>query len=158
MKDKYSRFERFWYEKPKEPDLNKKRFAITNLIATSERYNHFANGESYYDNLDERNDPECMGTPPYRQYLSLKEINDIIRSKDLNEADVFFTASFLDDYLCLEALHIKEMSNEEKLEQYQNFCAEWEEQKKIRHEHELQKIKYEMENLQRRADVLAKKK
>lgn len=159
-KDKYSRFNRYWYEEPKIPKFEVAKFAITNLYGVSERYNHFPNLENYYENLEDGlyDNPENTGKFPYHQSISLQEINSIVKENSLDEKDVHFTIHFEDDYLILEVLHIKEMSVQEKQEQYKAQCEEWKDQKNLEEQRELEKIKREMEMLQRKSDAIKNKK
>lgn len=162
-KDKYSRFDRCWNEKPEEPKLDVKKFAVMCLTSAINNSNNFPDNEHYYDQMDDYEDaweryPEFTGKLPRGQFLSLEEVNKLVRENNIDEKNVFFTACFSEEYLSLEAVHIKELSDQEKLEQYAAQCEEWEDQQKLKEEQELQRIKWQMENLQRRASELTKKK
>ncbi len=118
----------YHYYEPEKPTPGTKRFKVTRLLGTSQRWNHFENDE-YRDDPDFMEDsPENTGKPRYGQSLSLKEINDAIKLQGLKEDDVHFTVSFSDDYVCLEAIHIKEMNEQEQLEEYKVFHEEWQSQ------------------------------
>lgn len=154
--DKYSRFWKYYREIPEKSDFSKKKYSYTLLRGCSERFNHVLSNDPDQD-VDEEDQLESTGLLPYNQSISLKEINDIVKQKNIDESEVFFTSSMSEDYLCLEVAHIKEMSDEEKEDQYKIQCEMYYDQRKQEEDRELLNIKYEMENLQRRADKIANK-
>lgn len=132
----------------------KVNFLIKSLKHVSERYCHFPNSESEYYEDDCEDDPSMTGKLPDRQSIPLKSVLELIEKKQINPEEVFFTASFSDDYLCLEVVHIKKLNEEEQEKDYKAQRLEWEKRQERRKEEELDRIKMQMESLQRQTEKL----
>jgi hypothetical protein len=149
---------RYWYEAPLKPEPGKRQFRQETLGHAGTRFNHFPNSDNEVEYLDEDEQVESTGKFPVDQSISLKEVNDLLRKEGIDESEVYFTAAFSDDYLSLLVIRLKELSESEKLEEYELQHAEWEKQQQHNLEYEEQRIQRELESLQRQAEELKKKK
>jgi len=152
------RFNKVLYKEPKKPKSGSKKFRIEMIEAVSDRYHYFPNSErdGFYEDDNKKDNPEYSGKLPARQSISLQQINNLIEEYGLNPKAVYLTASFADDYLCVEVVHIKSLNDEEQLEEYEEQHAEWTKQQEQKKEEELKRIEWEMEALKRRATNLKK--
>lgn len=161
------RFKKTLYKMPTEPDLSKKKFRQELLLVVGERYTNFYNSDhnsdhndDYYDEDEVEYEDEYMPLKDRlnsRQSMSLNRINDIVKKSGLDEKKVCFTASFSDDYLNLEIVHINEMTEDEILEEYKEDCILWEAQQTRNKEQELKRAQLEIECLQRKVNSLKNK-
>ena len=150
LKKKFHGFE------PKKPKPGKVKYKYDVLGYTGSRQNHFPNDSpEYEDEYDDDSDVIAMSD---RTSLSLKEVNTLIKKKDINEKDVFFTASLDEDYLNLKIVHVTKMSDEDQIKEYNEAHAEWEEQEKEHQRYEEERVQQDILRLQRRAEELKKKK
>lgn len=163
MSNKFQpRFKKYHYQEPAKPKVDEKRFRMECLESVGERYMHFPNtgrdecyeyGDECYEYGDEDN-PEISGKLPERQAISLRHINNLIKQNNLDEKNVFLTASFSDDYLMVEVVHIRQLSGEELKEEYEEQYAEWEEEQKYKKEQEILRIEQQMKILESQAKRL----
>lgn len=150
------RFTRVWYEEPQPPKIGNKMFIVELLKSTGDRSHYFPTNEKYYD-LDNQDRTEFTGKMPARQSLSLEEINKLVNEEKLDHKNVYLTASFDDDYLILETVHVRELSAEEQVEKFESDHSSWEDRRHQQKEYELQKIKQQIEALQKQADKISNK-
>lgn len=149
------RFEKSFYEEPTAPKTGAVKYLQQLISSVSDRAHSFQSNENhYYDDEDADNDDfPIFG----EQCLSLKEINKLVKKYDLDEKNVYFTASFYDDYLCLEVVNVRKMTKEEIKKDYEDSLEEWNKLEARKKEEEEKRIQWEMESLQRRMDQLKKK-
>ena len=152
------RFEKHFWKKPTKPKGT--RYRVELLLSAGERMPHWPTSDRSYDHdyEEDEDNPETEGQLPECQCLSLKKINELVKEHGLDENKVFFTASFDEDYLIVEAVHIRKMTEEDKEEEHKANLAAWEEQEEEKRKQEEQRLKWEMESLQRRMEDLKKKK
>ena len=143
------------YSEPKKPKEGKTKYSTEVLASTSDRYHYFSNNE--YDD-EEDNDDDEKEIAPSRQSISLKEINELLKKEKISPENVYFTVSLSDDYIVLEVVNIQKLSYKEQITEYEEEKAEWEKQQKAQQKAELQRIKNDMECLQKRSKELTKKK
>jgi len=153
------RYERSFYEAPLPPKMGQKKFRIELITSVSDRANHWpgANGDGHfyeyeYDEPEEI--PEYTGDLGYDKSLSLKELNKLVEIHELDESKVFVTASFSEDHLSVEVVHVKEQTPEEIEEEYQERLSEWNQKKKAEKKDQLQRIKQEIEYLKSQEEKL----
>ena len=121
------------YSEPKKPKPGTIKYRHVKLAYTQDRAHYFPGyGADGPDEEDYEEDDENLELSASRHSLSLKEVNDLVKSKNLDEKDVYFTASFADDYLVLEVVHITKMSEQDILDEYNKLHQEWVEQEKAR--------------------------
>lgn len=156
------RYEKTWYEEPPKPKAGEKRFRIEDVISVSDRVNHFpgAGGDesSFYECEYEEPEetPEYTGDLGARHSISLKKLNDLVQKHGLNEKDVYITASMSEDYLCVEAVHIRKLTAEETQEEYQEQLKQWQKQNKRNNDYEVERAKQDLELAQKRLESLTK--
>jgi hypothetical protein len=156
------RYQRHWYEEPPKPESGAYKFRVEALASASERACHFpgANGDDHFyewEYDEPESTPEYCGTLPDREAISLESINALVKEHGLDPKNVFLTASFSDDYLAVEVVHIRELNEQEQLEEYKDQYTEWADQTKVNKEQELERLKWQIEALQRQAESLKKK-
>lgn len=143
------------YKEPQKPKKGRKKIKQEVLACVSARAIYFPNGnEDEYEYEDE----EHFLLKLKQQSISLKDVNALIQKKGIDQKNVFFTASFADDYLVLEIVSRKELSYAEQLIEYQEDCIQWEYQVEEQKERELLDTNREIERLQKQAELLKKKK
>ncbi len=143
---------------PNKPVPNQKRFKIKMLGYVGERYNHFPNyGRGEPDQFDDYNDPKLLGKFNKNQSFSLAEALDLTKKLNLDPKDIYITASFNEDYLNIEVMHISELNYDQQLEQYnsnlEKYNAKIEEDNKRRLEYVSRQIK----DLKQQEELLKKK-
>lgn len=154
------RYDRVWYEEPPKPETGAYQFRIDHLLATSDRACHWpgGSGDEYFYEY-EYDEPEL--TPEYSgkldQCLSLKKINELVRNEGLDDKNIFFTASFSDDHLAIEVVHIYKLDEQGQLEEYKEEYSKWVKKQKLCKTQELKDIEYQIESLQRKAETLKSK-
>ncbi len=151
------RFKKTPSEEPEKYKDNQKIFRVELLKGVADRYCHFPKSDDYEDpySEDEENS-KLTGKLSNRQSISLKNINAIVKKHNLDESNVYLTASFSDDYLSVEVVNIKLLSKEEKEEEYIKECSEWKKYKAEIKQQEEDRLKFEIENLQMRINNLKK--
>lgn len=155
MKKIKLRYKRTWFDEPPKIESGAYKFQIENIDAVGDRVNHwpgYGRDDSFYEFEEEGVEytPEYTGTLGDRQSLCLKDINALVKEHNLNEQNVFFTASFSDDYLSIEVVHIKKQNKQEQLENYKQEYSNWAKQENLNKEEELSRIQQEIEFLQRK--------
>ncbi|CAB4196823.1 hypothetical protein UFOVP1290_343 [uncultured Caudovirales phage] len=140
---------------PQKPEPNKKRFKIKTLGSVGERACHFPNSDN--ETYEDDETPELNGIFPDRQSFSLAEALNLTKKLNLDPKDVHITASFVDDYLYIEVMHISELNYDQQLEQYnsnlEKYNARIEEDNKRRLEYVSRQIK----DLKQQEELLKKK-
>jgi hypothetical protein len=135
----------------KKPIPGDKRFKIKMLGYVGERYNNFPNyGRGGRDQFDYYNDPKLLEKFYECQSFSFQEVSDLVSKLNLNPKDVHITASFNDDYLNIEVIHISDLSYEQQLEEYNSLI---EEDNKRR----LEMVSRQIKDLQNQEKLLKKK-
>lgn len=152
-KDLEPRFEKNWDDKPILPDPKKVKYAQELVDSTGDRYHYFPSAKSgvYYEN-----DEEEEGSFPIRQGLSLKDINERVKQYGLDEKNIWLSASFRDDYLMIEVINVRKMSEEEKIEEYNSDLKEWNKIQEEKNAEEIQRLEYQMKALKAKAESLKK--
>ena len=140
---------RYW----EEPTLARK-FIFESVMSTASRYSAFLNSDNE-EQLDD-SDMNTTGKLSYHTYMSLKDINAAVKEAGIDEKDVVFTASFSDDYLTLEVVHVKKLSEQEQQEDLKAQVAAWKKQQKKKKYRELKEIEDRMESLKRQKERLKK--
>ena len=156
------RYQKDWYEEPPKPESGAYKFRIEQVDAASERACHFpgscGEGQFYEWEYDEpESTPEYCGTLPDREAISLESINALAKEHGLDAKNVFLTASFAEDYLVVEVVHIRELNEQEQLEEYKAQYTEWANKQKVDKEQELERLQWQIESLQRQAEGLKNK-
>jgi hypothetical protein len=152
--------ERHFYNEPKKPKPGAKRSRIEAVATTSQRVNHwpgYGNAEDEcYDDDEQNDEEETSGSS--RMSISLIEINERVAKEGLDPKKVFFTASFSEDYLCLEVIHVHKMSAKEIQEEYESDLAIWNEGQEAERQRQIEQTNREMERLKEKAEKLKAKK
>src|SRR5579885_202369 len=137
-----------WSEPPKlESGFYKHRIEL--LKSVSERVNHFPGygREDYfyeYEEDDTEYVPEYSGALGSRESISLKDVLALVKKHNLNPENVHFTASFAEDYLAVEVVHINKLDEAGQLEEYQEALSDWAKTKKNTEEYEKERIQNEI--------------
>lgn len=154
------RYQKRHYDEPSKPETGAYKFRVEMVKATGDRINHWP-GACGEDSFYEYEDDEPEETPEYsgklQQGMSLKDINAAVQKHGLDEKRVFLTAALYEDHLCVEVVHIRELSQQEQLEEYKEQYAGWAKRQKLGKEQELERIQQQIESLQRQAENLKKK-
>lgn len=156
------RYEKTWYEEPPKPETGAYKFRVESLKSVSDRLPHWP-GASGDDHFYEWEYDEPEGTPEYsgklddRQSICLKDILAAVEKHGLDPKHVFLTGSMAEDYLCVEVVHIRKLNEKEQLEEHQAQQARWEERQTERKVNEEQRLKWELESVQKRLADLQKK-
>lgn len=73
----------------------------------------------------------------------------MIKEKGLDEKDVYISASFSEDYLSIQAIHIREQNEQETQDEYKEQLSAWQEEQVQRKENEIRDIQQRIEILQK---------
>ncbi len=118
-------------EQPKLVETGAYKYSIEIIDNICERIPHWAGTNDYCFYSDDEEDPE--NTPEYTgevpQSLKLNDILEQLKNSNIDPKDVVISASFADDYLSVEVLHVKEQTLEEQEAEYQ--CEVAKKQKEI---------------------------
>jgi len=155
MKKLKLRRERTWHDRPPVIGSGAYEFRIENITAARDRVNHwpgYSTGNNFYEweEEDPENCPEYIGSLGDNNCICLKDINALIKEYNFDEKDVFFTASFSNDYLNIEVVHVKKQNEQEQLENYNQEDSNWAKRNDINKEEELLRIQQDISSLQRR--------
>lgn len=151
----------FRFDKPPEPKPGQRKFIEELLESTGDRAQYYPNGgNNIYDHLTGGYKDEIDYTrfPNPRQYISLKKVVELVSKENFDLQNIYFTASCRDDYINLEVIHLKELSEEEKLQAHREDMFLWEQEQNVLKEQELERIEREMKYLQDKCKDLRKKK
>jgi hypothetical protein len=156
------RYKKTWYNEPPPPESGAYKFRVELLKCASGRACHFPGasdeGQFYALEYDEpESTPEYCGTLDDGQAISLETINALVKKHRLDEKNVFLTASFSDDYLGVEVVHIRELDEQEQLEEHKEQYTAWVKRHSLNKERELERLQDQIEALQRQAENLKKK-
>jgi len=152
------RFELPTYKEPSKPKVGAKQFREELVKSVGCRAHYFPKAHNMNWREDEwDNEEEWDGKYSDRQAISLKEINSLVKQYSLNEENVYLTASFADDYLMVDVVHVKLLSEEEKEEEYQDQLIVWNKYQEGLKKSEKERIEREMKRLQQQMESLQKK-
>lgn len=143
---------KFSYKEPR-----RRNFIFDVVKSVNERYCHFPNTENEFDDdLYEDGSPEETGELSDGQSMRLKDILAVLKDKNIDVDDVVFTASFSDDHLCLEVVHMKKLNEGEREKDYQKQCDRQKKEQERSKQYELERIEQQMSSLKRQAERLKK--
>lgn len=150
---------RYVYNEPQKPKSGKIKFKYDILGWTGSRAYYFENdSDGGHEELDYDEDNKSVAGVTEDHYISLKEVNDLVQKKGLDPSQVYFSASFADDWLHLEVVHVSQMSDQDQLEEYETQYSSWKEYEKLRFKYEEERIQRDIERLQEQAKDLKKLK
>lgn len=154
-----------WKDPPKfESGFYNHRIELLN--SASQRMNHFPGygRDSFYEDEDDydidyvpESVPEYCGTMGNREAICLTDVLKQVEKYGLDPKKVYFTASFAEDYLCVEVVHIRELDEQGQLEEYQEALSKRSKTKKDLVAEERKRLQHEIESLQKRLELLKKK-
>lgn len=161
-----SRFKKHYTKyslKPDPPEEDVKKYKEELVTSTSDRIHYFPDQENRDYDSDESDDYTDQDNDNYldycktsRQFISLKEVKKIIKKEKLNEDNIFFTASRIDDNLILEVINVQELNEKEKLEAYNTDFKDWENAQQDAIKEEERRIQNQIESLQAQMNRLKK--
>lgn len=119
--------------KPTPPEKVEGKAVISHYIcSTSDRVNHWE-GYGEYDEEEYEEDEEGKDITeayPARHKITFAEVMEKL-PHDVDIKDVYFTASFSDDYLCIHAHYDEVVDKHEKnMRKYEQDLKKWNEEKK----------------------------
>lgn len=155
------RHERDWrWQDPPKLDSGFYKHRVELLSSVGDRVNHFPGygRDSFYEFGDDGEEtPETTGVLDSRESISLASILKKVEKEGLNPKNVHVTASFSDDYLNIEVVHIRKLDEMGQHEEYQDALDAWSKVKKYEAKQEKERIEQEIQMLQQRLDGLKDK-